>query len=187
MSSRDLSDIGFVLWRLNWSKLIWGCFCYLQESIAGHLHYSFVLFFHELEKFLYYCSQKAPVVSQEWRILANYVHDATCNNGFVFLTFFVLAKLKEGSQGRDEEGSLLSVLNTSAKWANNPWQGIQSIEAETFRMLLFFYCLNNKFLHVRPVVLNQILTKFFLYLVQGCILAVDYSIPDWNSILVDYY
>ena len=185
--SNDLSDIRFVLWCLNWSKLIWGCFCYLQESIAGHLHYSFVLFFHELEKFFYDCSQKTPVVSQEGRILADHVHDATCDDGFVLLAFFVLAKLKEGSQGRDEEGSLLSVLNASAKRANNPWQGIQSIKAETFRMLLFLNFLNNKFLHVRPVVLNQILTEFFLYLVQGCILAVDYLFPDWYSILVDYY
>jgi len=62
-SSYDLFYVRLMLIWLENHKLIRSTFSYLQESVACHLHDTWKVFFHKLEKFFYYGFQKGPIVS----------------------------------------------------------------------------------------------------------------------------
>ena len=71
-----------------------------EECVAGHVLYTVVGFVHEFEELVDHGFQELPVLSEEARVLADHVHDARRDDGFVVFASFLFAEAKEFLKNR---------------------------------------------------------------------------------------
>lgn len=64
----------------------------LNESVTGHVLYTFMGLVHELEEFVDDSFQEFPMRLKESRVLTDDVHNVRGDDSFVILSTFYLAK-----------------------------------------------------------------------------------------------
>jgi len=184
--SNNLSDIRLRLFWVSYDKLVSCELGNFKKSIAGHLHYPWILLLHEIEKFPDYCLQKGPVVAKESGVLSHHIHDARCDNCLVLLALPVLTQLQESAQSGDEEGSFLSLFDAATQRADNPRKRVQFVEAEVLGYMLPLDFVYYELFHLRPVVLHQKLGQLSLDFIQRSILSVLYFFSHRNAIFINH-
>ena len=182
----DFEEEGFALVELHPGELVRRRPRYFQKRVAGHLHNPGVLLPHELEKLPDHRLQEGPVVAQEGGVLAYHVHDAGGDHRLVLLPLLMLAELQQRAQGADEERPLFAFLDAAAERPHDPREGVKGVVVEVLGLLLLLDLLQDKLLHLWPVVPHQVLAQLALYLIQGSVFCVLHFLAHWHPLLIDH-